>query len=69
MENWFIGLVVVEIIIILVIIIIKVIIQRRDEKTVDKVLKYFEERAIENDSTDRFDECIKIIKENQKKQS
>ena len=67
MENWFIGLVVAEIIIILVVIIIKIIIQRRDAKTVDKVLKYFEERALENNNADRFEECVKIIKENQKK--
>lgn len=59
-------LVLAEIIIIFIIIIIKLIFRHMDNKRIDKILDFFDNHMANNEHTDKFSECVDIIKRNSK---
>lgn len=61
--NAYFYLIIGELIIIVFIFLIKLILNKQEHKKIDKILQFLQKNK-DNDTTNRFDECIKIINEN-----
>ncbi len=64
MNNGFIWLILGEIIVIAVVIIVRLILKVIENKKVNNILKYIDKKSQDKDVTDKFQECIEIIKKN-----
>lgn len=61
--NAYFYLIIGELIIIVFIFLIKLILNKQEHKKIDKILQFLQKNK-DNDTTNRFDESIKIINEN-----
>ena len=61
--NAYFYLIIGELIIIVFIFLIKLILNKQEHKKIDKILQFLQKNK-DNDTTNRFDECIKIINKN-----
>lgn len=68
MENAFIYLIIAEVVIILLIVGIRLLFNYLENRKIKLVLDFIDKKSKENqvNSTDRFKECLEIIKQNNK---
>lgn len=68
MENAFIYLIIAEVVIILLIVGIRLLFNYLENRKIKSVLDFIDKKSKENqvNSTDRFKECLEIIKQNNK---
>ena len=69
MENAFMYLVIAEVVIILLVVGIRLLFNYLENRKIKSILAFIDRRAKENnnsDTTDRFKECLEIIKQNNK---
>lgn len=68
MENAFMYLVIAEIIIILLVVGIRLLFNYLENRKIKSILDFIDKKSKENhvSSTDRFKECLEIIKQNNK---
>ena len=72
MENAFMYLVIAEVVIILLVVGIRLLFNYLENRKIKSILAFIDRRAKENnnsDTTDRFKECLEIIKQNSKEEA